>query len=411
MPFSSLRARRALAVLLVSGLAPLAHTAPGENPASAAYIQKVIDGADPAGATARRGKTGWWASGWTQTDGRGFFGMPATPASITESDDTNIIVRYTRYSTEYDAAFHAPVWGAYTLDATAVANEYSGDRVFSPGNKEHSSINPEFARPSQFFQEPLVIAFSKTLGVTPASHATFTSTFDPRYPPLVVGDTITKAVADWANNATASDPRHPLLVVGDKITKSVSDKINNALSIQRGHMVPNNAMKSQGTHDQGVVAQMESFSVANIVPQMARSNAPSWYNLEDACFDWANELGQVWMIVGPVFERNKPGYKPTFIQKIKDETVQVTPSPEQLFYVVIGKRGGKTSAIGFLLTHTPEIKDYTTSAVPVRKIEELTGLNFMPDLKDNNNDDVEKTFDQAWLQTKARPAPKASDNP
>lgn len=347
-------------MLVLSGIALLGLVAPrfaeaAQSEATATYIQKVADGQTaPAGVAEKAGKHGWWASTWSKTDGSGFFGMPVPLSSGTENKDTNIVIRYTRYATDYDVDFHAPVWGAYTIDKSAVENDLSGKRTAG---------NPDFARPSRFFQEPLVVALSAHLGIPAASHETFTDAIDPLYPPK-------KARGDPAN-------------------------------IQRGHMVPNNAMKCQGTYEEGQTAQLESFSVANIVPQMAKSNAPSWSALESACFDWANELGQVWLIVGPVFNDHQ---HPTFEEKRTTHEKEIVPCPDELFYVVIGKRNGKTSAIGFLMPHVPEYVDFKTKAVPVQKIQELTGLNFMPDLGEPNA--VEATYDPAWLQTPSRKGTK-----
>ncbi|MBI2514494.1 MAG: DNA/RNA non-specific endonuclease [Opitutae bacterium] len=351
----------AFAVALLFSLALPRLAVAAVSKADAAYIQSVAETKSGAGGVAeKKGKKGWCARTWTTTDGSGFYGKPEVKTS-TENTDTTIVIRYTRYSTEYDLAFHSPIWGAYTIDETAVKNDVDGDRPAS---------NPDFARPGQFFQEPMVIAASKELDIPAASHSTFTSTYDPRFPFVRAGGSVTEKQAK----------------------ESKADR-----SIQRGHMVPNNAMKCQGTEEQGQTAQIESFSVANIVPQMAKSNAPTWSGLESACFDWAKETGQVWCIVGPVYYDRA---HPTFIKKLSNGAEQVTPSPDALFYVVIGKRDGKTSAIAFLVPHKPEILDYRQFAVPVRKVEELTGINFMPDK--GANDEVEKAFDQAWLHTPAR---------
>lgn len=338
--------------------------------ADTAYIQQVADGEISAtGVPAKKGKTGWWARSWTKTDGNGFYGQPK-PMTATDNSDTNLVIRYTRFSTEYDIEFHSPVWGAYTIDDTTLQNDLAGERPAS---------NPDFARPGQFFQEPLIVVRSKLLNVDAASHGTFTSTYDPRFPFLTVGSGVTAAEAKDAK----------------------ADR-----SIQRGHMVPNNAMKCQGTIEQGQTAQIESFSVANIVPQMAKSNAPTWSGLESACFDWAKELGQVWMIVGPVYHNRE---HPTFIRKVKGDADQITPSPDELFYVIIGKRNGQPAAIGFLLPHKPEILDYRAYAVSVDTIEQKTGLNFMPEIPEANNP-MEAAFDQAWLHTPPRKAGANDDH-
>jgi DNA/RNA endonuclease G (NUC1) len=338
--------------------------------ADTTYIQQVADGEiSAAGVPAKKGKMGWWARSWTKTDGNGFQGKPQT-MTATDNADTNVIIRYTCFATEYDAEFHSPVWGAYTIDATTLQNDLDGERPAS---------NPDFARPGQFFQEPLIVSRSKMLNVDAASHGTFTSTYEPRFPFLTVGIGVSAAEAKLA-----------------KVDRS----------IQRGHMVPNNAMKCQGTIEQGQTAQIESFSVANIVPQLAKSNAPTWSGLESACFDWAKELGQVWMIVGPVYHNREAA---TYIKKIKSDADQVTPSPDELFYVVIGKRNGQTAAIGFLLPHQPEILDFRAYAVPVDTIELKTGLNFMPEVPEADNA-IEAAFDQAWLHTPARKSTVENDD-
>ena len=333
---------------------------------TAEYVQKVADGEiRAAGVPEKPTKNGWWARGWTVTDGRGFYGKPKT---TTENNGSTIVIRYTRFSTEYDIEFHSPVWGAYTINKTTLTNEASGERTAN---------NEEFKRPGQFFQEPLVLAQSLKLDVPAASHGTYTSTYDPRFPILKGG------------GVSASEAK-----------ESKADR-----SIQRGHMVPNNAMKNQGTIEQGQTAQIESFSVANIVPQMAKSNAPTWSGLEDACFDWAHELGQVWLFVGPVYRDRA---EVTYIRKTKDDEEQILPSPDELFYVVIGKRNGKTSAVGFVLPHEPIVQDFRRGAVPVDEIERKTGINFMPDLGEPNP--IETTVDQTWLLTKPRRERRSDDN-
>ena len=311
-------------------------------------LGQAISAPAPAGVARDSGKNGWWATDWSSTDGSGFFGNP-TPLSG-PSATSRIVIRYTRYATEYDVVFHAPVWGCYTLDATAVQNEASGKRT---------SGNPDFKRPGGFFAEPLVVTESKRLGVPAANDDTFTNIMDPRYPPM-------KATEDPA-------------------------------AIQPGPMVPNHAMKSTGTYEEGRTAQRESFSVANIVPQMALNRSPSWAALEDACFTWAKELGQIWIIVGPIFNNPK---KPTFAQNRKTREQEIVPCPDHLYYVVIGKRAGKLSAIAFLMPHVPKEIDFRKNAVPVSKIQALTRLNFMPDLGESNT--VETTYDPAWLKQVAK---------
>ena len=52
--------------------------------------------------------------------------------------------------------------------------------------------------------------------------------------------------------------------------------------ITRGHLASNVEMKSLGDPEEGLQAQKDSFSLANVVPQMQRHNAPIWAKLEDS---------------------------------------------------------------------------------------------------------------------------------
>lgn len=325
------------------------------SPRSATF--RTLTGTRPTGVPEiPDSPVGWWATSWTTIDGSGFFGKPATrTANLAET----ISIRYTQFTSTYDARLRAPRWAAYTLKSSAVDTEYAGTR---------SSTQPAYRRPSAFFQEPLVLSLSSSLGLEPAADRTYTDSIDPRFPIL---EDLTPKKAQV----------HPRI-------------------IQRGHMVPNNAMKSTGNAAEGRRAQLESFSLANVVPQMRNSNAPTWAALESACFDWARELDQIWVIVGPVFDAP---LRPALMRKrTKDENTSIAV-PDSIFCVVIGKRENNVSAIGFLLPHTPEELDFRLYAFQVDEIEMRTGLNFMPELGEPNSAEV--VFQSAWLHTPARSKP------
>ena len=58
-------------------------------------------------------------------------------------------------------------------------------------------------------------------------------------------------------------------------------------TITRGHLASNVEMKSLGNPEEGLQSQKDSFSLANVVPQMQRHNAPIWAKLEDECLEAA----------------------------------------------------------------------------------------------------------------------------
>ena len=58
-------------------------------------------------------------------------------------------------------------------------------------------------------------------------------------------------------------------------------------------------MKSLGDPEEGLQVQKDSFSLANVVPQMQRHHAPIWAKLEDECLEASRRLGTtVGVIVG-----------------------------------------------------------------------------------------------------------------
>lgn len=62
----------------------------------------------------------------------------------------------------------------------------------------------------------------------------------------------------------------------------------------RGHMAPNADMPTRS-------AQAESFSLANMVPQVHENNAGIWSGIESAARQLATEEGELYVVSGPAF--------------------------------------------------------------------------------------------------------------
>jgi len=56
-----------------------------------------------------------------------------------------------------------------------------------------------------------------------------------------------------------------------RVPKQVGEK--SYQKVTRGHLASNVEMKSQRDPDEGLQAQKDSFSLANVIPQMQRHNA------------------------------------------------------------------------------------------------------------------------------------------
>jgi hypothetical protein len=306
---------------------------------------------DPVGTARSPDAIKWGGVRWLKRELDGFQGRPR----MATDNDTNqfVTVAYDRYVSYYDLKGLAPRWVAYVTDrASARVTELK------------TRAGDAFPRPNQFFTDGVIADACQRIGVATTEHADFSD----RVPGgLAVADQIPQSI-------TALKARsYPAI-------------------IERGHLAPNNTMKTWGTPAQGKKSQYESFSLANVVPQMSAHNAPTWSALEAQCLAWARELGTVCVVVGPIY--NNPA-QPRHIQERKTGEPVGIPFADSLFCVVIGKRNGATSAVGFIMPHLTTQYSYKTKAVPIDQVEQATGINFMPFMGEPNP--LEQSIDPRWL--------------
>ena len=147
----------------------------------------------------------------------------------------------------------------------------------------------------------------------------------------------------------------------------------------RGHIAPAGDMKWSKE------AMEESFYMSNITPQSPGMNRGRWANLEMLARAWAKEGEETIIVSGPVLQANLPRIGGTGIS-----------IPNDHFKVLLRSKGQQLNAIAFLMTQNPTASGLESYALPVRTIEELTGLNFFPHLSKNEQDRIEKKI--AWDQ-------------
>jgi DNA/RNA endonuclease G (NUC1) len=203
----------------------------------------------------------------------------------------------------------------------------------------------------------------------------------------------------WSTGYTECNP--------PELPETVAGRKGEPAKITRGHNASNLEMKVQGNDDEGDYAQAESFSLANVSPQMQAHNAPMWSELEKSCLLWAQseEIGKVAIFTGPVFSPEATdfltGEKAPLPLKAQIETIgekgPMVPIPTHFFKVIIGKIDGKLSAIGFLVPHLTTLTkdDFMKYKVPISDIEKRTRLVFMPDATIPAYKDA---VDNRWIQ-------------
>jgi endonuclease G len=154
----------------------------------------------------------------------------------------------------------------------------------------------------------------------------------------------------------------------------------------RGHLAPNYAISVC----YGAEAQKETFLLSNIVPQLHALNAGLWKDLEQRIMKrYVARYGTVWVQVGPVIP--SPAAK----------QVGRVPVPASFWMVIseYDEPGQGIRAIAYLVPHEEKWRDIelTRYVVSIRRIEELTGLDFFPKLPKPTQERLESApAPRAW---------------
>ena len=143
----------------------------------------------------------------------------------------------------------------------------------------------------------------------------------------------------------------------------------------RGHLAP--------AADMGysMETMVQSFFYSNMSPQLPRFNRGVWKKLEMQVRNWAVEYDSLYVVTGPIFDSVMPTIGP--------HRVAV---PKAYYKVLLQKRNGNWKGIGFILPNSNTKVDFKEYATNIDKVEEITGLDFFIELKDNVEIDLERTF-------------------
>ena len=219
---------------------------------------------------------------------------------------------------------------------------------------------------------------------------------------FVVGYNEIRKVPAWVayrigpNPGTFDFPRPSRFGVDARTQARVRHEEYTNTGFSRGHMAPNFAIMTR----YGEEAQRASFLMSNVVPQLQALNGGPWENLESRIAnDFAENLAEVWVFVGPIF----------------DETAESLPAgveiPDRFYMVVINEDAGMPRALAFIMnedTHSPaNLEDFLVS---IDTVEDAAGLDFLPALAD----DIEMALEAAtspglWSTDGASPIPPPSN--
>ena len=133
-------------------------------------------------------------------------------------------------------------------------------------------------------------------------------------------------------------------------------------------MVPNYAIVTRYGEDE----QKKTFLMSNIAPQSPSLNRGVWRDLEHRIADlWTARYGEIWVIVGCISPQ------------ITEQTLPGTAIdvPTKFYQLIVAQEGLNIRALAVLIEQDVPWGAYAARyIVTIDELEELTGLDFLPDL-------------------------------
>ncbi|MDD2729536.1 DNA/RNA non-specific endonuclease [Malikia sp.] len=172
--------------------------------------------------------------------------------------------------------------------------------------------------------------------------------------PVYAAEHLTRKNLQAAKELSRKDSFHAEDRLPERDRAELSDYARSGYD--RGHMAPNADMPTRK-------AQGESFSLANMVPQIHENNAGVWAGIEAAARQLASDEGELYVISGPAFVGQD-------IQQVGRVLV-----PTHVWKVLYSP---KQQRAGAYLVSNDKTKDY--SVLSIAELQKLAGINPLPAL-------------------------------
>ncbi len=172
--------------------------------------------------------------------------------------------------------------------------------------------------------------------------------------PLYSAEHLTRKNLEAAKSLSRKDSFHAEDQLPERDRAELSDYARSGYD--RGHMAPNADMPTRK-------AQAESFSLANMVPQIHENNAGVWAGIEAAARQLANDEGELYVVSGPAFIGKD-------IQQIGRVLV-----PTHVWKVLYSPKQQRAGA--YLVTND-KTKEY--AVLSIAELQKLAGIDPLPGL-------------------------------
>jgi endonuclease G len=171
-----------------------------------------------------------------------------------------------------------------------------------------------------------------------------------------------------------NDFRRPFFIEDSKVTSGSANWKNYKNSgYDKGHLCP------AGDMEFALNAYNETFLTSNISPQLHDFNNGIWNRLEQKVRYWAQKHDGIYVITAGVLKESS--------HTIGKENVLV---PKYFYKILLDDNGGNYKMIAFLVPNEGSNKPLYSFVVSVDRVEEMTGIDFFPKLKDDIENQLEK---------------------
>ncbi|HQO10580.1 MAG TPA: DNA/RNA non-specific endonuclease [Clostridiales bacterium] len=144
----------------------------------------------------------------------------------------------------------------------------------------------------------------------------------------------------------------------------------------RGHMARLADMKGRSKN-----CELESCYFTNISPQKRDFNRDTWNVLEEAVDKLTSGNDESWVITGPYFDNER-----SFI----NNRVEI---PDGFYKILILRSKNQYSPLAFVMDHQADSPNLELYQVSIDSVENLTDINFFPDLQDS----IEQVFESKLM--------------
>jgi endonuclease G, mitochondrial len=165
----------------------------------------------------------------------------------------------------------------------------------------------------------------------------------------------------WAERAKSFTP-DPDVPTGSAMPRDYTNS-----GYDRGHLVPAGDMAFSDE------AMIETFYMSNISPQESGFNRGIWKELEANVRDWGKKYGELYVITGPILSRRAKGH-------IGAEGKITVPSA--YYKILLDVTASEPRAVAFAIPNAISDAPIANFIVTIRDIEDMTGIDFFPNLYD-----------------------------